>query len=58
LKNEVKDFLRLVKKFPARVKEFFAGLFHEEQAMEQQRQQELQEQRQQPKKSKSWEESL
>jgi chromosome segregation ATPase len=42
LKNTVKDYLRLAAKFPARVKEFFAGLFREEQAQEQQREQERQ----------------
>ena len=44
LKNEVKDFLRLVKLFPARVKEFFAGLFREEQAQAQQLESERQSQ--------------
>jgi chromosome segregation ATPase len=36
LKNEVKDYLRLAAKFPARVREFFSVLFREEQAQEQQ----------------------
>jgi chromosome segregation ATPase len=36
LKNEVKDYLRLVKNFPAQVKELFDGLHHDEQAKQQQ----------------------
>jgi hypothetical protein len=50
-------YLRFVKKFPERVKEFFAGLFREEQAQAQQLEQERQAQRQQ-QKSKSREASL
>jgi hypothetical protein len=42
LKEKVRDYLHLAKKFPARVKEFFTGLFREEQAQEQQLEQERQ----------------
>jgi hypothetical protein len=42
LKEKVKDYLRLAAKFPARVKEFFTGLFREEQAQEKQLEQERQ----------------
>jgi hypothetical protein len=45
LKEKVKDYLHLAAKFPARVKEFFAGLFREEQTQEQERQQQLQSQK-------------
>jgi hypothetical protein len=45
LKEEVKDYLRLAKKFPARVKEFFTGLFREETAQEQAREQQHQQQK-------------
>jgi predicted nucleic acid-binding Zn-ribbon protein len=52
LKEKVKDYLRLAAKFPERIKEFFTGLFREEQAQEQQREAERQSQIQQPTKTK------
>ncbi|GHU87284.1 Plasmid recombination enzyme type 2 [Clostridia bacterium] len=44
LKAKVKDYLHLAAKFPVRVKEFFTGLFREEQSQEQQREAERQQQ--------------
>jgi hypothetical protein len=51
LKERINDYLHLAAKFPARVKEFFTGLFREEQAQEQQLEQERQLQRHTKKKT-------
>jgi chromosome segregation ATPase len=51
LKEKVKDYLHFAAKFPARVKEFFTGLFREEQAQERQLEQERQLQRHTKKKT-------
>jgi hypothetical protein len=56
LKEKVKDYLHLAAKFPARVKEFFTGLFREEQAQE--KQQELERQLQQHTKKKTYDRGL